>query len=199
MQRRLLISTLAVAVAAVLLLGMPLGFLVARQRTNEATQQVRHDATLLATGLQDRVDAGLPPDAGELAKSLSDRYVIIDQHGGGRTTVGTSPPPHDSITGRDSTRDFTVTVVADDSLVAGQVADGLVDDRLAGRCWRWPWRWDWPCCRRGGWPGRCRNWPAPRTGSAPATPARWGAGTGCRNSTGWRNGWTGPRSGSTTC
>jgi signal transduction histidine kinase len=127
MQRRLLISMLAVAVAAVLLLGIPLGFLVTRQRTNEATQQVRHDATLLAAGLQDRVDAGLPPDAVELGKSLSDRYVIIDQHGVGFTRVGTNPPAHDSITGRYSTRDFTVTVVADDSLIAGQVADGLVE------------------------------------------------------------------------
>jgi signal transduction histidine kinase len=126
-QRRLLISTLAVAVAAVLLLGIPLGFLVIRQRTNEATQQVRHDATLLATGLQDRYDTGLPLDATELGKSLSDRYVIIDQVGVGRTMVGTSPPAHDSITGRYSTRNFKVTVVADDSLVAGQVADGLVE------------------------------------------------------------------------
>ena len=126
MQRRLLISTLAVAVAAVLLLGIPLGFLVARQRTSEADQQVRHDATLIATGLQDRVDAGLPPDAVQMGKSLSDRYVIISQRGGGRVSVGTSPGPHDSITGRDSTRDFTVTVLADDSLVSDQVTGGLV-------------------------------------------------------------------------
>jgi len=125
-QRRLLISTLAVAVAAVLLLGIPLGFLVARQRTSEADQQVRHDATLIATGLQDRVDAGLPPDAVQMGKSLSDRYVIISQRGGGRVSVGTSPGPHDSITGRDSTRDFTVTVLADDSLVSDQVTGGLV-------------------------------------------------------------------------
>jgi signal transduction histidine kinase len=127
MQRRLLISTLAVAVAAVLLLGIPLGFLVIRQRTNEATQEVRHDATLLATGLQERFDEGLPVGAAALGKSLSDRYVIIDQIGVGRTTVGTSPPAHDSITGRYSTKNFKVTVVADDSLIAGQVADGLVE------------------------------------------------------------------------
>jgi signal transduction histidine kinase len=126
-QRRLLISTLAVAVAVVLLLGIPLGFLVARQRTNEATQQVRHDATVLATGLQERVDAGLPADADELGKSLPDRYVIITQLGAPTTTVGPSPPAHDSITGRASTRNFTVTVVADDSIVASQVTDGLVE------------------------------------------------------------------------
>jgi len=125
-QRRLLISTLAVAVLAVLLLGVPLGFLVTRQRASEANQQVRHDAALIATGLQDRVDAGLPPDAVQMGKSLSDRYVIISQRGGGQITVGTSPPAHDSITGRDSTRDFTVSVVADDSLVSNSVTGGLV-------------------------------------------------------------------------
>jgi signal transduction histidine kinase len=126
-QRRLLISMLAVAVAAVLLLGLPLGFFVTRQRTSEANQQVHHDAALIATGLQDRFDAGLPPDARQMGKSLSDRYVIISQRGGGgRVAVGTSPRPHDSITAHDSTRDFTVTVVADDSLVSDQVTGGLV-------------------------------------------------------------------------
>jgi len=125
-QRRLLISTLAVAVAAVLLLGVPLGFVVSRLRTSEADQQLRHDATTLATGLQERVDAGLPPDAGEVARSLTQRYVIITQRGGGRIAAGAKPPAHDTITGQDSTRDFTVTVVADDSLVAEQVTSGLV-------------------------------------------------------------------------
>jgi signal transduction histidine kinase len=125
-QRRLLISTLAVAVAAVLLLGLPLGFFVTRQRTSEADQQVHHDAALIATGLQDRFDAGLPPDTVQMAKSLSDRYVIISQREGGRVAVGNSPPPHDSISAHDSTRDFTVTVVADDSLVSDQVTGGLV-------------------------------------------------------------------------
>ena len=122
----MLISMLAVVVIAVLLLGVPLGFLVARQRTSDATKQVRHDATVLATGLQERVNAGLPPDANQVGKSLSDRYVVIKERGGPRTTVGTAPAPHDSITGRSSTRDFTVTVVADDSLIAGEVTDGLV-------------------------------------------------------------------------
>jgi signal transduction histidine kinase len=125
-QRRLLVSTLAVAVAAVLLLGVPLGFFVTRQRTSEANQQVRHDATLIATGLQDRVDAGLPPDAAQMGRSLSDRYVIIKQRGGGRVAVGASPLAKDSITAHDSTRDFTVTVVADDSLVSDSVTGGLV-------------------------------------------------------------------------
>jgi hypothetical protein len=91
-QRRLLISTLVVAVVAVLLLGVPLAFDLSRLRTGEASQGLRHDATTLATGLQDREDAGLPPDAAEVARSLPDRYVIILQRGGAEVTVGAKPP-----------------------------------------------------------------------------------------------------------
>jgi len=125
-QRRLLVSTLAVAVAAVLLLGLPLAFVLSRLRVSEASQQLRRDATTLATGLQERVDAGLPADADGVARSLSDRYVIITQRGGAKIVAGVTPPRHDTISGQDSTRDFTVTVAADDSFVNGEVTDGVV-------------------------------------------------------------------------
>jgi len=125
-QRRLLFSLLAVAVTAVLLLGVPLGFVLSRLRVGEANQQLRHDAMTLATGLQERLAAGLPPDAAELGRALPDRHVIITERGGPKVSVGVVPPPHDTITGRASSRDFTVTVAADDSFVSGQVADGLV-------------------------------------------------------------------------
>jgi signal transduction histidine kinase len=124
--RRLLISTLAVAVAAVLLLGVPLTFVVSQLRTSEASGQLRHDAMYLAQGLQIRYDAGLPPDVSGFARPLSDRYVVVTERGGGVTRVGTRPPAHDTITGRYATRDFTVTVAADDSFVIGQVTQGLV-------------------------------------------------------------------------
>jgi signal transduction histidine kinase len=125
-QRRLLISTLVVAVVAVLLLGLPLAFDLSRLRTGEASQELRHDATTLATGLQDRVDAGLPPDAAEVGRSLPNRYVTIVQRGVGRVSVGTKPPPRHTITGKDTTKDFTVTVAADNSFVSGQVTSGLL-------------------------------------------------------------------------
>ena len=126
MQRRLLVSTLAVAVAAVLLLGLPLAFVLSRLRVSEASQQLRRDATTLATGLQERVDAGLPADADGFARSLTDRYVVITQRGGAKAVAGARPPRHDTISGQDSTRDFTVSVAADDSFVNGEVTDGVV-------------------------------------------------------------------------
>ncbi|HEX4657868.1 MAG TPA: HAMP domain-containing sensor histidine kinase [Streptosporangiaceae bacterium] len=126
MQRRLLISTLAVAVAAVLLLGVPLGFVVGGLRSKDASAQLKHDATTLATGLQERFDEGLPPDVNGFARLLPDRYVTIVERGGGRATAGSRPPARDTITGQSRTRDFTVIVAADDSFVIGQVTSGLV-------------------------------------------------------------------------
>ena len=127
MQRRLLVSTLAVAVAAVLLLGVPLGFVVGGLKSREANAQLKHDAVALATGLQERFDEGLPPDISGFARLWPDRYVTIAERGGGRATAGTRPPAHDTITGSARTRDFTVTVAADaDSTVLGQVTSGLV-------------------------------------------------------------------------
>ncbi len=126
MQRRLLISTLVVAVVAVLLLGVPLAFDLSRLRTGEASQELKHDATYLATGLQERDNAGLPVDAAEVGRSLPDRYVIIVQRGIGTTRVGTKPPARHTITGKDVTKDFAVTVAADNSFVSGQVTSGLL-------------------------------------------------------------------------
>jgi signal transduction histidine kinase len=125
-QRRLLVSTLAVAVAAVLLLGVPLGFVVAGLKSRDANAQLKHDAAALATGLQERFDEGLPPDINGFARLWRDRYVTIVERGGGRATAGRRPPAHDTITGSARTRDFTVTVAADDSIVIGQVTRGLV-------------------------------------------------------------------------
>ncbi len=71
MRRRLLFSTLAVAVAAVLLLGVPLAFVFSRLQVSEASQQVRRDAVTLARGLQARVNAGLPPNA-------ADAFILAD-------------------------------------------------------------------------------------------------------------------------
>ena len=113
MQRRLLVSTLAVAVAAVLLLGVPLGFVVGGLKSRDANAQLKHDATALATGLQERFDEGLPPDISGFARLWPDRYVTIVERGGGRTAAGARPPAHDTITGSARTRDFTVTVAAD--------------------------------------------------------------------------------------
>jgi signal transduction histidine kinase len=125
-QRRLLMSTVAVAVTVVLLLGVPLAIAASRLQAKEADAQLRRDATTLANGLQARVDSGLPPDPADVGRSLPDRYVIISQNGAAPTVVGSKPPAGDTVSAEDGTKDFEVTVEAAQSVVAGKVTDSLV-------------------------------------------------------------------------
>lgn len=126
MRRRLLISTLAVAVATVLLLGVPLAFVINRLQVSEASEQVRRDATTLARDLQGRVNADLAPNAAQVGSSLPDRYVIIKQYSAGRVAVGTVPPLGDTIVAQAVTRDFSVTVEADDTLLDSRQTQALL-------------------------------------------------------------------------
>jgi signal transduction histidine kinase len=125
-QRRLLISMIAVAVAAVLALGVPLAFVVTRLQVDEANQQVRRDAQTLARSLQERMDTSLPLGARQLAIALTDRYVVITLTGGGTVTEGAKPPAHDSLSATVTTNNFTVTVATDDSYVTGNVIRELL-------------------------------------------------------------------------
>src|ERR1700734_252497 len=91
MRRRLPVSTLVVAVTAVLLLGLPLAFVLSRLQISAATQQVQRDATTAARSLQARLDVGLRPDvngAAAAAESLPDRYISITQNGVRTVTIG---------------------------------------------------------------------------------------------------------------
>jgi signal transduction histidine kinase len=130
-RRRLLISTVVVAVVAVLLFGVPLVFALGRLQVDSAQQELRHEAALVVNNLQDRKDHGerfSAQRAGELVEP--DRYVIIKQRGAqGRllvTPVGVKPPARETISEQSGTRDFTVTVQADDSLITGKVRAGLL-------------------------------------------------------------------------
>jgi signal transduction histidine kinase len=128
-RRRLLFSTLAVAVTAVVLFGLPLAFVLIRLQTNAAHQLVQRDATTVARTLQNRLSSGLPPDptdAADAAHSLPDRFVSISRDGGPPVTFGGPPGPGDVITARAVTKNFRVTVVADDSVATEGVTEALV-------------------------------------------------------------------------
>ena len=125
MQRRLLISTVAVAVAAVLLLGVPLAFALIRLQSDDARQQLNHDAATLARDLDQRNQSGLVGGRQQVARALPGRYVII--RGDFATVrVGTRPPARDTILGQATSGTITVTVEADDSVVNGGIRGGLV-------------------------------------------------------------------------
>src|SRR5207244_1963215 len=62
MRRRLLFSTLAVAVIAVVLFGVPLAFVLRQLQVTTAQDQVQRDATTVARILQNRVRSGVNAD-----------------------------------------------------------------------------------------------------------------------------------------
>ena len=115
MQRRLLFSTVAVAITAVVLFGLPLGFILVRLQISTAHQQVQRDAITVARTLQNRLNSGLYPDisdAANAARALPDRYVSISREGGPPRTFGDVVPVEDAISARASTKDFQVIVEA---------------------------------------------------------------------------------------
>jgi signal transduction histidine kinase len=98
MRRRLLISMLAVAIAAVLALGIPLGFVLGRLQVDDATQALHRDAQVLATDLNQRFLAQQPIDAGyasQLGRALYGRYVLIRENGAVLAHTGVWPGPRD--------------------------------------------------------------------------------------------------------
>jgi signal transduction histidine kinase len=138
MRRRLLISMLAVAIAAVLALGIPLGFVLGRLQVDDATQALHHDALTLATDLNQRFLAHQPIDQGyaiQLGRALYGRYVLIRMNGAVLAHTGLWPGPRDyrSSTvgvgqgqGNPSVPLFEVTVEADDTYLSGNLARELL-------------------------------------------------------------------------
>ncbi len=129
MRSRLLFSTLAVAITAVLLLGLPLAFVMSRLQVNVAHDQVVRDATTVAKTLQNRERSGLSADIADFAdaaQSLPDRYIRIVKDGGQVYHFGTAPPRGDAIVGHAATTDFSVTVEADKSVEMTGVTRALL-------------------------------------------------------------------------
>ncbi len=125
MQRRLLISMVAVAVVAVLTLGVPLAFVLGRLRVDEASQQLNRDAQTVARTLQERMNSGFPPGAVQQARALQDRYVVISQLGGATVRVGKRPTSN-AEKATANTADFKVTIEAANFDVAGNVIRALL-------------------------------------------------------------------------
>jgi signal transduction histidine kinase len=125
MQRRLLISTLAVAVVAVLLLGLPLAFVLSHLQFTDASTDLRHQATTVAHELEIRLANGFPASSRQ-SGNLTGRYVVIKQPGAPTVRIGTRPPRHETVSGTASSANFTVSVSANDSYVSGKVYRALL-------------------------------------------------------------------------
>jgi signal transduction histidine kinase len=125
-QRRLLISTLAVAVVAVLLFGLPLAFVLSRLQVDGVRDQLADEAHGVARELQLRKTVGLPLNARAVARSLPGRYVEVAQAGRPSLRVGVRPSSAHHLTASSKTADFQVTVEAPDSYAADKVYGGLL-------------------------------------------------------------------------
>src|SRR6266487_6854143 len=110
MRRRMLYSTLAVAVSAMLLLGVPLAIALGQLELNEANQQLDRDAVIVAKSLQYRQQAGKPADPEEITRMLPDMYMIIRRNGAHTLKLGKRPPAGDTLSAGAVAGDFAVTL-----------------------------------------------------------------------------------------
>ncbi|WP_329090375.1 MULTISPECIES: ATP-binding protein [unclassified Streptosporangium] len=100
MRRRLLSSTLLVAVIGVLLLGIPLGVAVNRLIEEEATQELSSHAKSLLGEVEYARIQDQPVDEQQLERKYSDLYIQIYAKGTPPQviTVGTEPPESQKMT-----------------------------------------------------------------------------------------------------
>jgi signal transduction histidine kinase len=119
MQRRLLVSTLAVAVVAVLLFGIPLGYVWGRQQRDDAKAELLREANSLATSLSIPTQVGLAPPVRQRARQLHDRYVVITQNRS-RVRVG-KPPRGQTVSETASQGEVSVKVETSESYVTNRV------------------------------------------------------------------------------
>jgi signal transduction histidine kinase len=137
MQQRLLISMLAVAIAAVLALGIPLGFVLGRLQSDDANQALHRDAQALVSDLYERAHFGLEVDASfaaQLGRALAGRHVIVQYNGVTIARTGVWPGPRDyrsatvteGVGNNPAVPLWSVTVEADDSYLSGNLTRELL-------------------------------------------------------------------------
>jgi signal transduction histidine kinase len=94
MTRRLLLSYLSITAFVLLIIEVPLGITFARAERDRLVAAVERDATVLATVVEDALEAGatsgLDPVAAGYQDRTSGRVVVVDRRG---VTVADSDPP----------------------------------------------------------------------------------------------------------
>jgi signal transduction histidine kinase len=88
MRRRLLTSTGVIALVAVLVLGIPLGFVGARFLSQRSEQRLEREADAAAVELAARIRRGQPVDSAAVASLAGDRRRLVAVLPGGRRVVG---------------------------------------------------------------------------------------------------------------
>jgi signal transduction histidine kinase len=97
MRRRLLLSTLAVAVVSVLLLGIPLAYATERLIYDEAQQQVEREAATVVAGVNLREEMRQSITGDQIAKEFPNRYIVVRLADGTEVTGGEAPAKGDHV------------------------------------------------------------------------------------------------------
>jgi signal transduction histidine kinase len=93
MRRRLIVSTALIALAAVIVLGVPLGIVESRRAHSEATARLEREADAVAAAVDDRIEAGRPLRAASLSRFVrAGHWVTVTRPGGRRTVIGQPSP-----------------------------------------------------------------------------------------------------------
>jgi signal transduction histidine kinase len=127
MQRRLLISMIAVAVVAVLALGIPLVFVLGKLQADDASQLLHRDAEVAITIVQQRKSVGLPVTSTLLSRQEPNRYLVVSQGGSVIARSAGKTPPKGAQSATVTSGGYTVTVMATQSSLASDLRDlGLI-------------------------------------------------------------------------
>lgn len=102
MQRRLLLSTLAVAVVAVLLLGIPLAYATNQLIYEEAKERLGGQAATLVKEVQLALEQGKPISGSEIAGAYADREIMITLPDGSMVRAPERQSPSGSLISRSS-------------------------------------------------------------------------------------------------
>jgi signal transduction histidine kinase len=91
MRRRLLLSTLAVAVVAILLLGIPLAYATHKLIYEEARQSLEREASSIIGGVGFSLESGQPITNQKISQEYPGRYIVITLANDQVVTAGTRP------------------------------------------------------------------------------------------------------------
>ncbi|GLZ12107.1 two-component sensor histidine kinase [Actinomadura sp. NBRC 104425] len=92
MRRRLLLSTLAVAIVAILLLGIPLAYATHKLIYEEARQSLEREAASILGGVGFSLESKQPITTQKIAQEYPGRYITITLPGNQVVTAGARPP-----------------------------------------------------------------------------------------------------------
>lgn len=117
MRRRLLVSTLGIAIACVAILGVPLAILARHQVYTSARDRIREQAASVGTGLEDQIDAHRPIDLSRFVRLMPQRHIDVVSPGGAVVSAG-PPVGTSTMSASVNVADYLVTVKTDSEPIA---------------------------------------------------------------------------------